>query len=142
MSISQAEFEVIRLQSKQFDKLDNIELGHSPWIREIICIENRDTYQIYYRRGSIEIKKFTFNKLFRKSIVLCRYDSRGRHTNPDGTVFDGPHVHMYDENYGDRVAYPVTILGLVGDLDMDIVLKAFLDHFSITPHPIIQRSMF
>jgi hypothetical protein len=31
----------------------------------------------------------------------------GRHSNPDGEVIDGPHLHIYTEGYGDKWAYPL-----------------------------------
>jgi len=43
----------------------------------------------------------------RTSTVLARLDMYGEHRNPDGTEIGAPHIHLYSEKYGDKVALPV-----------------------------------
>src|SRR5579884_699896 len=45
----------------------------------------------------------------------------GRHTNPDGTVIEEPHKHIWDDLHRDREAYVPT------DIDFSDVNEAFFD---------------
>ena len=42
-----------------------------------------------------------------ETLVRVDVDERAKHTNPDGTVIEGSHVHIAKEGYGDRIAYPI-----------------------------------
>lgn len=143
MSLSRQEFDQILKLSKEFETAETVHLGPPPlrWERSLIAPLTKDTFRLHFWRGSIEIRKYTYNKTFRTAIVLGRFDSRGRHTNPDGTVFDGPHVHIYDEQYGDRIAYPISLLNLTDDAGMHDTFKAFLSYFNVAPTPDVQTSM-
>jgi len=44
----------------------------------------------------------------RTVVVLVRLDVDGApHTNPDGELLSGTHLHLFREGYDDRWAYPV-----------------------------------
>ncbi len=59
------------------------------------------------RKGYINIaEKCTYQGRYQKDNVLLRLDICGaEHTNPDGTVVSGTHLHVYREGSGDRWAY-------------------------------------
>ena len=44
-----------------------------------------------------------------QSVPLLRIDldAHAAHTNPDGTVIHGPHLHVATAEYGDRLAFPL-----------------------------------
>lgn len=77
------------------------------WTRDIDSTTTRDKFQLDYRRSKIGIRKYSFNHRTRTSVVLVRYCSLKRHTNPDGKVFDGPHIHIFCEGYDDKIAFEV-----------------------------------
>ena len=142
MSITQQEFEYLISLQKQFDDASPIDLSLK-WTRELSAVDTNDKFIIDYYMGSVRIEKYTYNKRYRKSIILLRYDSVGRHTNPDGVVFEGPHVHIYRENFDDKFAFPVTEIGLSEDqTSRDNVLSRFLQYCNITNPPSIQSTIF
>jgi len=49
------------------------------------------------RKGHMNIKKLTLQLRYRYTDVLVRVDFGAKHTNPDGTVLDEPHIHIYEE---------------------------------------------
>ena len=61
------------------------------------------------RKGYINfIKKCTYQGRYQKDIILLRLDINGpEHTNPDGEVLPGTHLHVYREGFGDRFAIAV-----------------------------------
>ncbi len=146
MTFTQAEFDYILGLQKSFKEDDEIVLGPPPlkWSREIVSNSTKDFFTLDFYRGSIEIRKYTYNKRFRNAIVLLRYDAMGRHTNPpeaDGVSFDGPHVHIYREGFDDKWAFPVSKIGLNGTDSIDEVLTGLLNYCNIEA-PTIKLSLF
>ncbi|GEM_PF-2690004 len=81
-----------------------------------------------------EMKTLTFiHRITRNNI--CRLDY-GRfiqsHSNPDGTIVAGPHLHVYREGFDDKYAIPLSSVfpGFEGDT-VELV-KVFLDYCHIS----------
>lgn len=147
MSLSQKEFEHLVGLKKKFQDNAAIELGPHPieWSRDLVSVESKDAFILDYRRASIELKKYTLNKRYRTSIVLLRYDSVGRHTNPPGTdenKFDGPHVHLFQEGYDDKCAFPTSALGLGPNPTIPEVLNKLLDYCNVIERPQFADALF
>lgn len=148
MSISQPEFGYLMTLEKNFTDSAEISLGPAPirWQRELLAKKTKDAFTLHFYRGSVELKKFTYNKTVRTSIVLIRYDALGRHTNPpgtDGKSFDGPHVHLYRDGFDDKWAFPVTEIKLKENPTptMEEVFEKFCAYCSILDCPPIQSSI-
>ena len=62
----------------------------------------------------------------RQVYVLARLDFNAPHTNPDGTKIGVPHLHLYSEKYGDKVAYPVPEGLLSNPASKSAVLEDFM----------------
>ncbi|MFH0856986.1 MAG: hypothetical protein V1860_03755 [bacterium] len=102
------------------------------WSRDIISLESKDTFILDYYVGRIQLIKFTYNKRYRASIILVRFDSHGLHTNPDNKQFDGPHVHIYKEGFDDKFAFPVSEIGVDENaIGKEEVLKTFLNYCNV-----------
>lgn len=142
MLLAQEEFQHLIKLKKQFQEEDQILLD-SIWSRDIISLESKDIFILDYYIGRIEIKKFTYNNRYKKVITLLRFDSSGRHTNPDGQIFNGPHVHIYREDYGDKFAFPVSEIGIdENNLNNAEVLKNFLKYCNVVKCPTIPLTLF
>lgn len=140
--ITQEEYNYIISLEKEFKENERITL-ESKWSRDIIATETRDMFILDYYVGTIALTKFTYNKRYRKTIIILRLDSSGRHTNPDGQLFDGPHVHIYRENYGDKWAFPITEIGITGEIiEKANALESFLQYCNVINCPEIQHSLF
>lgn len=147
MSLTQPEFEHLIRLKKEFKESTPIDLGPHPieWHRDIISLESKDAFILDYRRASIEIKKFTYNTRFRTSIVLLRYCSQVKHTNPPGTdeqSFAGPHIHLYREGFDAKWAFPVSELGIKTADSHHEVLNKILDYCNIQNRPNIVNALF
>ncbi len=145
MALTQAEYDYLMGQDKEFDDLSaTIQLGPPPinWTRKVISPATREQFLLDFHRGSIELSKFTVNKRYRQTIILIRYDNGGRHTNPDGDSFAGPHVHLYREGYDDKFAFPVSTIGVVASDDMAAVLSKVLVYCNIKNIPVIEPPLF
>ncbi|MEP6645985.1 MAG: hypothetical protein ABJC12_02760 [Saprospiraceae bacterium] len=145
MNITQTECDHLLGLEKEFeDRISPIPLGPSPirWTRIINSTQSHDTFLLDFNRGSIEVRRYTFNKRFRQTIILLRYDNEGRHTNPDGVHFSGPHVYLYREGYNDKFAYPPSTIGIGNNDDMDVVLKKILLYCNVVKSPGVESPMY
>ncbi|HET8810816.1 MAG TPA: hypothetical protein VFM65_11205 [Flavobacteriaceae bacterium] len=145
MSITQSDFNTIIKEEKVFSDLINpLELSPPPinWTREIKAISSKNIFLLDFYRGSFELTRYTYNKRYRQSIILLRYDNGGRHTNPDGVSFDGPHVHIFREGFNDKFAFPVSELNINDTNSIDEVLDKLLQFCNVTKRPTIEIPMF
>lgn len=145
MSITQTEFDFLINQEKSFDDLlSPIKLGPSPiqWSRQINAIKNNEFFLLDFYRGSFELSKYTINSRYRQIIVLLRYDNGGRHTNPDGQLFEGPHVHLYREGFNGKFAFPVSEIGVVNSDSMETVFTKIMHFSNVKKFPTIEVTMF
>ncbi len=145
MSITQAEFNYLISQDKEFEDLSNpVSLGPAPiqWTRKIIAPVTKELFLLDFYRGSVELTKYTLNSRYRQTIILLRYDNGGRHTNPDGTLFEGPHVHIYREGYNDKFAFPISEIDVSNSDSMEVVVKKIMQFCNIKRFPSIEVPMF
>lgn len=76
----------------------------------------------------------------RGNIILARLDVGGRpHRNPDDTVVESPHIHVFKEGYGVRYAYPVDEKQFPHLDDPYQLLLDFLTYCNVTKRPHITR---
>jgi hypothetical protein len=145
MSITQKEYDFLMVQDKEFDDLiPPIQLGPAPiqWTRQIKSPTIKEIFQLDFYRGSFELTKYTINKRHRQTIIMLRYDNGGRHTNPDGVILEGSHVHLYREGYNDKFAYPISEIGITNSDSMEIVFNKIMQFCNVKKFPIIEVSMF
>ena len=90
------------------------------------------------RNGNIELSKVKYQARHSyTNTILLRIDtsSGGRHINPDGTLIECPHIHIYQEGYGDKWAYPLDT-SIFSDInDITAILKDFLNYFHVENIP-------
>ena len=145
MGITQTEFDFLMSQDKAFDDIISpVQLGPAPiqWTRQLNSISTKEVFLLDFYRGSFEISKYTVNKRYRQTVILLRYDNGGRHTNPDGVLFEGPHVHLYRDGYNDKFAFPVSEIGVTSSDSMETVFKKILHFCNVKKFPTIEISMF
>ena len=68
-------------------------------------------------------------------------DDRGIHRNPDGTIVNGSHLHVFSPKYGDKVAYPLEnqdIICIDSEDAMQEVFEKFRNVCGITERLIIE----
>lgn len=145
MAITQSEYNFLMGQEKVFyDPISPIQLGPAPiqWTRQINSTVNKEMFLLDFYRGSFELSKYTLNKRHRQTIILLRYDSAGRHTNPDGVTFEGRHVHLYREGFNDKFAFPVSEIGVTDTDTIETVFNKIMHFCNVKRFPIIQVPMF
>ncbi len=75
---------------------------------ELAGLADRDKFQLDVWRGTLRLSKLKYQNRIRTTIVLVRLDVDGApHTNPDGVLLPGTHLHLFKEGYDDRWAYSV-----------------------------------
>jgi hypothetical protein len=90
------------------------------------------------RRGTLNIKKCTYQTRYQKSQILIRVDIEGpAHPNPDGTEIPCPHIHIYREGFDLKWAYPLEDIIATNPDDLAQVLVDFLRYNKIINIPSI-----
>ena len=64
-------------------------------------------------RGKKSAQKVSYRLLYRGNVVLVRVDlgDMSVHTNPDGRVLSGNHIHIFKEGYNLSYAYELSEIG-------------------------------
>ena len=108
--LSQAEADQFMLMSKRFvDPPSTISIPPgADDTYELAGLADRDKFQLDVWRGTLRLSKLKYQNRIRTTIVLVRLDVDGApHTNPDGVLLPGTHLHLFKEGYDDRWAYSV-----------------------------------
>ena len=69
----------------------------------------RDMFSISIFRGKINATKYSYGaRISKNGIVLLALDinKTGKHRNPDGTIIEGSHWHIYTSEHGRSFAIP------------------------------------
>ena len=84
------------------------------------------------RKGKINAIKCTYQSRYRKDEILLRLDINGPpHTNPDGQVVSGNHMHIYQEGFGASWAYELPSENFPS-ADLLQCFIDFLEYFKVT----------
>lgn len=103
----------------------------------------REMFLLTVYRGNIDFAKVTFQNIGRQVVVLVRVDLGGPpHRNPDGEEIPSPHLHIYREGFGDKIA--ITLPPELAEHQGDhwTTLKAFFTYCNISMPPNIERGLF
>lgn len=111
MSLTQDEADYLMRLEKKFTSDAPLILGAGPlkFVRTLISGDGREQFLLDVHRGSLSLKKYTFQERARVIIPLVRVDvgETLRHTNPDGMLVEGSHIHIYREGYDVKFASPL-----------------------------------
>lgn len=130
-SLSIEQYDYLMGLGKRFVDDSTLALAKN-WSKDLLSIDEREAFILDYTKGRIEFKKMSLNKRYRSNIVLVRLCTMKRHTNPDGTIFPDAHVHLYDEIYGNAVAYPISVIGLSSPFTHEEAFEKFTAFCKIT----------
>ena len=104
----------------------------------------REAFLMDIYRARIRASKCSFQMrpASAPSVILARLDvDGGHHCNPDGSKLDGTHLHLYNERYGDREAWPVPET-FTDTGDLPLTLDQFMDYCHVIVKPIFDRTLF
>jgi hypothetical protein len=105
----------------------------------LLSRDGRNKFMLDINISRLTIKA-TYQNRSRITIILVRLDlTSGKHTNPDGQVIEGSHMHLYKEGYADKWAIPVP--KHFSDMtDFHLTLEEFMGYCNIVDPPLIQGS--
>lgn len=107
--------------------------------RELQAIDTQDRFWLDVYRGRRLSVKCTYQERF-GVVALVRLDLGSRpHTNPDGALLTGSHIHTYREGYEDKWAEPIPADLFTSIGDLETTLREFLDHCNVEYVPATQR---
>lgn len=95
------------------------------------------------RRGTINIKKVTYQTRHNRTSILIRLDVEGRpHQNPDGEIIPCPHIHLYREGFHDKWAIPLPQHIITNTNDIARMLVDYLRYNNVVDIPPISQEFF
>ncbi len=104
--------------------------------------DGREEFILDVTSGRIELRKHTLQTRARKTVILARLDICGPpHRNPDGEEVLCPHLHLYQEGFGDKWAKPLPLCFTRHD-DAYHTLGEFMDYCNIVTKPGILLGLF
>lgn len=88
-------------------------------------------------RNQISIYKATYQNRYNRSVVLARLDLNGAgHRNPYGHEVSGSHLHLYSQEYGDKVAIELPeCFNNINPKNLPDMLLAFMEFCNIIKKP-------
>ena len=96
----------------------------------LVSQDKKIPFDFDINRKSISLYCTFQNRAF-KTIVLVRLDFGAPHRNPDGQEIASPHIHIWNEDYGDKIAYEVPKDAFSNLDDMHAVLYDFMKYCNI-----------
>jgi hypothetical protein len=109
------------------------------FVRELRSSDGREQFLLDFYQGTVRVSKVTSNHRYARTIILARLDLNGSpHTNPDGQVIHGTHLHLYREGYGDKWAVTLDPTQFTTPSDPVTSLHDFLRFLNVRNPPPIQ----
>ena len=105
--------------------------------------DGRELFSLDIEKHRVTLSKFKVQSRARKTLVLARLDFGGPpHQNPDGKRIDGSHLHLYNEEYGDKVAVPLSELPeFCKAAGMEDLIDRFMTFCHIIERPKFQKEV-
>ncbi len=105
--------------------------------------DRRETFVLDVSRGQIDLLKGKYQNRGRQVVVLIRLDFGGApHRNPDGKEIACPHLHLYQEGFGDKWSIEVPKDKFPNIADLWQTLQDFMRYCNIVEPPFIKRGLF
>lgn len=109
----------------------------------LTSVDRTEDFQLDVRRSRIDLAQITYQARARQVVVLVRLDVDGPpHRNPDGEIIPCPHLHIYQEGYGDKWAHPIPEDRFSNVANPYQTLTDFMVHCNVVELPIIQGGLF
>lgn len=154
MPFTQVEADSLLKMSKEFVDAEPLEFSQTQpmkYDRLLQSLDRREQFFLTVERGRRKRIRLKYQTRARKVIVLARLELNGpAHWNPPESPYrpnerlDGTHVHLYRENFENRIAYAIAdVSGLVvRDLNNGVMcLEDFLRFCGVNKWPSIQLAI-
>lgn len=144
MNLTQAEADALIEMEKQ--RVDNTthsfpSLGGS-LVVPLVSANGRENFLLDISQGRIDLAKIKYQNRARQVVVLVRLDlNAAPHRNPDGEEISCPHIHIFQEGFGDKWAFQIP--EEFSDIsDPQQSLEDFMKFCNVIEPPEIQRGLF
>ena len=144
--LTQAEADaLIALEKRRVDagQWDYPNLGEEIRI-PLVSTDRRESFHLDLQRSRINLTKCKYQNRGRQVVVLVRLDFGGSppHRNPDHRRIESPHLHLYQEGYEAKWAFPVPSERFADITDAWQTLQDFMQFCNIVNPPVIQKGLF
>lgn len=109
---------------------------------ELFSQDKREIFLLDIERGRINLAKGKYQTRGRQITVLARICFGGPpHRNPDGEDVPRPHLHLYQEGFGDKWAMPLPSDKFSNHADLWLLLTDFMRYCNVVQPPNFQRGL-
>ena len=135
--LTQPEADILIQMKKSFVKRGIISITPgTDQTHDLISADKRERFLLDLWRGTLRLSKLKFQTRGHKVIVLARLDIDGApHTNPDGEILDGTHLHIYREGYEDKWAEPLSNDDFISPSNIRQIYEDFCRYCNIETLP-------
>jgi hypothetical protein len=141
MPLTQSEADSLIALAKVFENDDPLIIGDAAidFTRRLVSEDRREIFMLDMWRGSLNLSKYKIQLRGREITPLVRVDVAGApHTNPDDSVVECPHIHLYREGYEDEWAFPLKDFPFRDPDDIVVTFEDFARFCNIQSFPNIQ----
>ena len=111
-------------------------------IRQLVASKGHERFLMDFWRGTLRLTKANLQTRARTAVILARLDIDGApHTNPDGEVIAGTHLHVYREGFEDRWATPLEPTRFSDPSSLGQCFEDFCRYCRISSRPSFQSSL-
>lgn len=142
--LSQADADALLEMPKRYEGPGMVALPPGADVRsEMVGIPHpEERFVLDLWRGRRNAAKIKIQTRGRHVFILARLDLHGApHTNPDGQVIEGSHLHLYREGYGDKWAAPLDPSRFSDPDDLALTFSDFCAMCAIVHAPAMQVGM-
>lgn len=106
MNIPQSEADALIAMRKRFDGGGGLDVAPGlDYRRRLVSEDGTESFDLDIRTNAWKLTKYRYQNRSRRTIILLRLCVDGPpHTNPDGVLVSGTHLHRYREGFGDKFA--------------------------------------
>lgn len=141
--LTQTEADALMAMQKRFEDQSAISMPPgADYSRVLIGADLHERFLMDIWRGTVRISKARLQTRARKVIVLARVDVNGApHTNPDRTILNGSHIHLYREGYDAKWAYPLDSRSFSNPTDNAQLFNDFCVYCNVVGIPRFQDAL-
>lgn len=145
INLTQAEADAL-IAMEKIPAEDRDEVYPEPGEKLVIALtslDKKENFLLDITRNEINLLKVTFQNRARQIVVLMRLDLGGPpHRNPNGEEIACPHLHVYQEGFGDKWAFPVPANPYRNLTDSFGTFEDFMKHCNVAVLPKVQMGLF
>ena len=135
--------ELLAMPKRRLTDMKHTAMGGQGIMIALASMNRREAFDLGIWKSQAILYKGSYRMKGRSVVILARIDFGGPpHRNPDGVDVPCPHLHLYREGYGDKIATALPADRFKNPADIWLLLDEFMDYCNIIEKPEFERVLF